>query len=822
MDNNRGKKELIIKSRLSKEYNLNGVDDSNINSLENNEMLDNIIKTTGNQEVYKELKDETNKIKQLLSDSREKLKNINLYEKQNTDIDIYQWNNLFNRSIPISSYVTSSELIKKQIDKKENNKNDIEIKENSKNLKHPVTLVDLTEEEIKKYLPPPPVGIPPSQVIRFQKVPFKGNSKDTFYFSNAFNDYYKMDFKDFIKIMPILKAKKRCNSAKLTSQIQKSRKSSNKEEQKREIYKNEMLDKLNNLFIEKQYLSLSLNSNNIQPLMSSIHSQIYPGEGDELTKHTKIYIKTNKPLGSERDIESIDFTVNQRNYQRNELNRIRLNKKRAKSVSNGLHLSTYDINDPDVEIFKRIELLEKIINEDDNNMNINKNLLDEKEEEKSIINCEGESKDIKEIEDDKILQNIQTITGIKEEKKIIKNENSNVNTENQNKIINNKGNQNNVKTKSIRVRSMSSKKENHKVRAETITTNNNKRNKTLPRAMSAHVMRPMRPIERQNENFIHNVYLSSINRIGHYSHKGKKNKLNDIWDENKKGSISSQISTYEGINSSIYEKQNIPTHGFPLKTNHEIPNKIYLKINNNIKIKQYEKDQKKLEQFTKFIRLDEAYLYEDLTKGKIRNKNSNNNSISDLKYIDKNKIFNRPLSSYRSKSELNLKKRKNSSKINLNSQPNPRKNNFRTTSKISSNENSKIELTTSLPNTKYEYFLNNNNDKVAMVYFNDLIEVRPQKMNEMKPIIKNDGIIVASNYFNRGKPQLLKYHYKLKQKNNFRRVYPKKIYGEMPIPKETTIIQEEHLGKYRKINTTNNKKNDNKEIKRKRIFTSNL
>ena len=822
MNNNRGKKELITKSRLSKEYNLNGIDDSNINSLENNEMVDNIIKTTGNQEVYKELKDETNKIKQLLSNSKEKLKNINLYEKQNTNIDIYQWNNLFNRSIPISAYVTSSELIKKQIDKKENNKNDIEIRENSKNLKHPVTLVDLTEEEIKKYLPPPPVGIPPSQVIRFQKLPFKGNSKDTFYFSNAFNDYYKMDFKDFIKIMPILKAKKRCNSAKLTSQIQKSRKSSNKEEQKREIYKNEMLDKLNNLFIEKQYLSLSLNSNNIQPLMSSIHSQIYPGEGDELTRHTKIYIKTNKPLGSERDIESIDFTVNQRNYQRNELNRIRLNKKRAKSVTNGLHLSTYDINDPDIEIFKRIELLEKIINEDDNNININKNLLHEKEEEKSIINCEGESKEIKEIEDDKTQQNIQTIIGIKEEKKIIKSENLNVKTENQNNIFNNQENQNNINTKSIRVRAMSSKKENHKIRAEKNTTKNNKRNKTLPRAMSAHVMRPMRPMERQNENFIHNVYLSSINKIGHSSHKGKKNKLNDIWDENKKGSISSQISTYEGINSSIYEKQNIPTHGFPLKTNHEIPNKIYLKINNNIKIKQYEKDQKKLEQFTKFITLDEAYLYEDLTKGKIRNKNSNNNSISDLKYIDKNKIFNRPLSSYRSKSELNLKKRKNNSKINLNSQPNPRKNNFRTTSKISSNENSKIELTTSLPNTKYEYFLNNNNDKVAMVYFNDLIEVRPQKMNEMKPIIKNDGIIVASNYFNRGKPQLLNYHYKIKHKNNFRRVYPKKIFGEIPIPKETTIIQEEHLGKYRKINTTNNKKNDNKELKRKRIFTSNL
>ena len=116
---------------------------------------------------------------------------------------------------------------------KESNQKNKEQKENSKNKKHPVALVDLTEEEIKKYLPPPPIGIPPSSVIRFQQIPFKGDSKDAFYFSNSFNDYYKMDFKQFIKIMPILKAKKRCKSAKLSSQIRKSREKSIEEEEKR-------------------------------------------------------------------------------------------------------------------------------------------------------------------------------------------------------------------------------------------------------------------------------------------------------------------------------------------------------------------------------------------------------------------------------------------------------------------------------------------------------------------------------------------------------------------------------------------------------------
>ena len=793
MRKNTSKKKTGVNSKNSKENNIIKKEDLNFYSLENNDMLGNLIRISGNQEVYKELKDETSKIKQLLSNSKEKLKNINLYENQISDIDIYQWNNLFNQSIPITSYVSSSKSIKNKNNKKEEIKDDIESKDNSQNIKHPIALVDLTDEEIKKYLPPPIAGIPPSRVIRFQKLPFKGNSKDAFYFSNAFNDYYKMDFKEFIKIMPVLKAKKRCQSAKLTSQIKKSRKISNKEGQKREIYNNEMLDKLNNLYIEKQYLSLSLNSNNIQPLMSSIHSQIHPGEGDELTKHTKMYTKTNKPLGSERDVNSIDYTVNLRNYHRNVLNRSIYHQQRPKSEIRKMHLSKYDINDPDIAIFKRIELLEKLINEGENNFSGNQFLIDEKEEN-SLINCDGESKE-------------------KEDKKIIKKED----LLNKEEIENNKKNNNhklmqNEDKKLNRTRAVSAKREIRKI--EEITNISNKR---FPRALSAHAMRPL---ERQNDYCIHNIYLTSRNKFHLNSfRRGKKNKLNDIFDENKKGNTSSQISTYEGINNSIYEKQNIPSRGFPYKTNHQIPNKIYLKINNILKEKQYEKYQRKLEQFSKLIQLDDAFLFEDKIKEKVLNKNINNqkNDINELKYIDKNKIFNRPL---QNQNVQNLKKMKNS-KINLNNQLSPKmyklskNNNFRAGSKKSSNENSKIEFSTSMPNTKYEYFMNNKNDKVTLVYFNDMIEMKPQKIEEMKPLIKNDGIIIAPNYFNRGKPQLINYYKKLKQNNNLRRVNSGKFFGGIPKLKDNTIIQEEFLG-YQRGYGNNNK------IKRKRIFSAKI
>ena len=783
-------KRLTKNQSKKKEINIKEKENSNADSLENNEMLDNLIKISGNEDVYQELKTETNKLKQLLSQSKDKLNNIDLYEKQKSDIDIYQWNNLFNQSIPITSYVTSSKIIKSQINKKEEIKNDNEANENSTNLKHPVALVNLTEEEIKKYLPPPPVNIPPSQVIRFQQLPFRGNSKDAFYFSNSFNDYYKMDFKDFLKIMPILKAKKRCNSAKLQTQMKKARRKNNEEEHKREICNNEMQDKLNNLYIEKQYLSLSINSNNIQPLMSSIHSQIYPGEGDELTKHTKLYTKTNKPLGSERDIDSIDFTVNQRNYHRNVLNKIKKAKRRSSTAIKSLHLSKYDINDPDVAIFKKIEILEKMINEQQGN-NGNQLLKEEKEEEKSIINCEGEIKEIVNI-DNKIINN-------KGEKKLIKNGE----------------NRNNVRKINIsRQRAMSATKKNKKF--EEILNINNRQNKKFPRALSAH---SMRPIENQNEYFIHNVYLSSKNKLVNMNSfiRGKRNKLNDFFDDNKRGNSSSQISTYDGINNSIYEKKNIPSHGFPVKNSHEIPNKMYLKINNILKGKQYEKDQKKLEEFSKLIQLDDAFLYEDILRS-----NSKTN-INGIKYLNKNKLFNRPLSSSLSKNIEKSNKGKKNSRIDLNNIQSPKtyrynKNNFRVSSKKSSNENSKIEFTTSLPNNKQEFYVNSKNDKVTLIYFNDIIQMKPQSINDMKPIIKNDGIIVASNYFNRGKPQIINHQKRYRLNKNLKKVLSLRTFGETPKKEDNIIIQEEHLAMNKKQNYLNNSL-DNK-VKRRRIFSA--
>jgi hypothetical protein len=239
------------------------------------------------------------------------------------------------------------------------------------------------------------------------------------------------------------------------------------------------------------------------------------------------------------------------------------------------------------------------------------------------------------------------------------------------------------------------------------------------------------------------------------------------------------------MNNSLYDNQNYQRNSFPFKTNHQIQNKMYLKINRRIKEKQYEKDQQNLEEFSRLIRLDDAFLSEDFVKEKF-DKNINNNGSNQLSYIDKNKIFERPLSSHLNSFEIRMRKGKKISQKSLKKPQTPKllksnKNNFRAVSKKSSNENSKIEFTTSVLNTKQEFFFNNNNDKITLVYFNDIIETKPQKISDLKPIIRNDGIIVASNYFNRAKPQLLKYkNFYGNEGKNFRRIQSGKPVGRMP------------------------------------------
>ena len=114
--------------------------------------------------------------------------------------------------------------------------------------------------------------------------------------------------------------------------------------------------------------------------------------------------------------------------------------------------------------------------------------------------------------------------------------------------------------------------------------------------------------------------------------------------------------------------------------------------------------------------------------------------------------------------------------------------------------------------------MNSKNDKVTLIYFNDIIQMKPQNINDMKPIIKNDGIIVASNYFNRGKPQIINHQKRYRLNKNLKKVLSLRNLGETPKKEDNTIIQEEHLGMNKKQNNLDNS-SDNK-VKRRRIFSA--
>ena len=669
--------------------------DSNINTVESNEMLFNLIKISGNQEVYNDLKEQTSKIKQLLSQSKEKIENINLYENKILNNEIYKWNNLFNKSIPISSYVSSFNSIKLQLQKNEENKNEILKNDIEKEKK----MIFKHENGPKKYLFIPSSKLPRSRL--------RGISK-------------KLKMKQML-----------------------SRKD-------------------NDLYIENKYLSLSAHSNNIQPLMSLIHAQLHPGEDDELIKHKKVYIKTNKPLGSEKDINDIDYTINHREYQRNELNRLKLRQLHEKSSVSNLILPEYNSNDPDLDIFKKAKLLENIIKEQYDN----------------------ESLDKEDIFDDEGFQELQNNNKVmldeKEREKNIYYQLLNLDNNNQN-----------IRAQSAR-------------RGDSVEQSQIK--KSSMRAMSANPLRK----KNRKENLAHIPYRT---KIGPGSNIKKKSLQFEGSDEGK----SSQYSTYEEVN----DKQNSTKYSY--KKKQLVPNKIYQKINMRLKEKQFEKDKNKLEQFSKLIKIDDAFLSEDL---KLDSNNSNdyvinsNTKSNGVANIDKNKI--RPSSAFPMK---NGKIPENLGSINSNTMvpitpkkvlSNTIKNNFRRFSKKNSLDNTKSDFNTSTFVKKNNLLINTKSKKVNMFYFNDIIETKNQKIYEMRPIIRNDNIFVGTNYFNRTRPQILNNKNKLiLDKKELKRVQSGQNLKKMSNMEDNMIIQEENL------EVRNNSLNNNYKG-RKRIVSARI
>ena len=202
-----------------------------------------------------------------------------------------------------------------------------------------------------------------------QPISIYGNygPNNTFYFSDTFSDYYKEDLKSFMKKMPVLKPKIISNPKRLKTEIKKEKHKSYIKEQI--LYD---LIKKDKLILRKQDLIISAKRKNPVPLMKFIYKQEYPN-AEEIKEHIRKYFNTMKPYGN--DDGKVDYTQNDRwklnkeliKYRKMEynLNIAKKNKKRKKLEKNKgkLILNYYDMNDPDLDIFNKLNL--------DTNDNIN-------------------------------------------------------------------------------------------------------------------------------------------------------------------------------------------------------------------------------------------------------------------------------------------------------------------------------------------------------------------------------------------------------------------------------------------------------------------
>lgn len=367
-----------------------------------------------------------------------KLATIDLFEK-NTE-NIYDWNILLN--YPKSKLYYNKKEYKSLEEKKNENENE----PNAEFPQYPVILVDLNDKQIKRFFGKKAMveGRNDKQSLLVKKknstspkysrhsasinddskneksyqkrslTQSNNNAKidtknsishnirpisiywdrrpeETFYFSNAFSDYYNEDLKTFSQKMPILKAKVITSNKRLKKEIIKQRIKLSKEEKKL----SDILTK-DNIVFRKQDLIIAGERKNAEPLLKNIYYQLNP-HLKKKKKHVKMNYHTMKQLKNRKE----NLKVIKKGILKPSLEDINMTEKKQKtkhynsvgtsidnqdfihlskfnndinSHSSRLILSYYDINDPDIKYFNY--LMNKYNNRTLNNTETKDNAYD--------------------------------------------------------------------------------------------------------------------------------------------------------------------------------------------------------------------------------------------------------------------------------------------------------------------------------------------------------------------------------------------------------------------------------------------------------------
>jgi len=168
----------------------------------------------------------------------------------------------------------------------------------------------------------------------------KRSENAVYYMSKEFSDYFKQDLKEFSEKFSLLHPKIKCDTTKIKKLLEEVKLLQDEDEK---LLKNFKID--NDAF-DIRDLNLAGNSKNIYPLLKSFLKNYYPE--DEVNKFfkDKIYPISNRPLGNRV------LGINNKNNVRSKNFEEQMNyNNRINNEDDKLNIKTYDINDPDLQIF---------------------------------------------------------------------------------------------------------------------------------------------------------------------------------------------------------------------------------------------------------------------------------------------------------------------------------------------------------------------------------------------------------------------------------------------------------------------------------------
>ena len=619
----------------------------------NKEIKNNIVESFENgntKDIYNTII--TNELKKFedLNEKKEKLKNIDLLEKDYDDL--YEWSNLLNNSRPISSYTTFNK--KTIIPKNENNKINELNKNTKKNIKH--TIIECDNKQNQKKQKKQKSKQNSIKKNRPMSVYFQRNKSSYFNINNYFKENLKT-YSDRIKIA--IKPKLKSNSYQLKHQIKTQRKLS----AKKELELNKRLN-VEDINIEKQNLIIAAERKNPIPLLQSIFKQVYPGE-DLIKENVKMYYNTMKPFPNEDNDIPIDYTKNDRLRWIEEMKRNRTEKKLKFNKSdldnhsnynnntnynnlynnnnnldngNNLILSNYNENDPYIQLFNKIL---------DHNIKQNKDIINDYEK-KDLNETEKYYNPILKNFDNTFNKNkndIKNLKNIKTEEKIDKNENNNnVNLRPKtgfkpvNAIINNPWGKRPLtsirKNNNLNLNSNLEKNINDNYNSKELSIHkNNNYDPYSDYEYSSSNSLPMKTLSN-----VGNISYDKINKFIHEKHLNSNKLKYDILSKNNKKYNEEQIYIPKKRN---YKRTFSFSKGY--NSNRTINNKENNKWNGY-----YKKNEINF------------YNFDDIFDG-LLNKNNNNNSSYTLNYF---KNFGGKF--YSSSNNVNVKRKRNSKFKQLN------------------------------------------------------------------------------------------------------------------------------------------------------------